>query len=262
MEYKNIGFDIKNGVAYVMLIHPESRNPVSNPVKKELIKAFEYCNENEAVRAVVIRGKGGVFSAGGDMKDMKSRLDRGEYGTWVSCELGGALNKTLLELKKPTIAVVEGAAAGSGLCLAMSCDFQLVDEAAKMSFAFVNISYVPDSGTALLVTRAVGTMRAKEILMTGKRFTGKQAAEWGLMTEAMPKEALDECLEKYLNKFANGPTVAYGYIKAMINANSYYKFDENLENEIKFQTICEKTEDHKEAVYAFFDKRKPDFKGC
>ncbi len=261
MEYKHVLLDVKNAVGFITLNQPQIRNPIGNPVKLELMDALAYCEKNDEIRMVVLRGAGGVFSAGGDMNAMKERLDRGEYGTWESCRLGGELNLKLLNLKKPTVAVVEGAAAGSGLCMALSCDFQIVTEDAKMVFAFVNIGYVPDSGATCLVTRAVGTVRAKDILMSGRRFSGRDAAAWGLVTEAVPQEQIEERLSQYIEKYANGPTKAYGYIKEMVNRSVYHAFEEGTEMEVEFQTICERTNDHKESVYAFFEKRRPKFKG-
>ena len=210
---------------------------------------------------MVLRGAGGIFSAGGDIKVMHKRIEEGKLGTKISCRLGANLNERLRNVKKPTIACVEGAAAGSGMCLALSCDFQIVEETAKLVFSFVNIGYVPDSGATFLVTRAVGTVRATELLMSGRKFTGREAADMGLFTTAVPKEELENTLNKYITKYANGPTVAYGYIKSMINHASYAQFASGMEHEIEFQGMCERTEDHKTAVRAFLNKERPKFIG-
>ena len=150
---------------------------------------------------------------------------------------------------------------GQALCLALSCDFQLVAEDAKMVFAFVNIGYIPDSGAALLVTRAVGAALAKRLLMSGQRFSGRQAADWGLMTRAVPQEQIDSVLEEYLHLYANGPTLAYGRTKEALNSVLYQQFDALTGLECRLQAQCERSQDHREAVYAFFDKRAPEFHG-
>ena len=261
MEYQHIILERSGNAAIIWLNNPDKRNPLGNPVKLELMDALTVCEQDRAVRAVVLRGKRQVFSGGGDMAAMRERLERNEFSTQTSCELGGRLNRQLLHLKKPTIAVVEGAAAGSGLCLALSCDFQIVAEDAKMVFAFVNIGYIPDSGAALLVSRAVGTVRAKQLLMSGRRFTGWQAADWGLMTQAAPQAEIDQVLEDYLRLYANGPTLAYGCTKELLNSLLYQQFDRLTEMESRLQSQCEHSQDHREAVYAFFDKRTPEFHG-
>lgn len=261
MDYEHIILERRENVATIWLNHPEKRNPLGNPVKLEIMDALSVCEADDAVRAVVLRGKGQMFSGGGDMAAMRQRLERNEFATETSCELGGRLNRQLLHLKKPTIAVVEGAAAGSGLCLALSCDFQIVAENTKMVFAFVNIGYIPDSGASLLVTRAVGTALAKRLLMSGQRFSGRQAADWGLMTQAVPQEQIDSVLEEYLRRYANGPTLAYGCTKEALNSVLYQQFDALTGLECSLQSQCEHSRDHREAVYAFFDKRTPEFRG-
>ena len=261
MDFKHILFRKTDCVAFITLNNPEKKNPVGNEVKRELIQAFDICYYDDNIRAITIRGAGGCFSAGGDMKAMKERIERGEPGTRINCRLAGELITRIRNIRKPTIACVEGAAAGAGMCLLMSCDFQIVAEDTKMVFSFVNIGYIPDSGATYLVTRAVGTARATELLMSGKCFSGKEAAEWGLITEAVPHEKLDERLNYYLYKYANGPTAAYGRIKSMINSSQFARMNDGIQNEIFYQGECEETEDHKRAVIAFFEKRKPNFIG-
>lgn len=261
MDFQHILFEICDHVGYITLNHPEIKNPIGNETKLELIRAFDVCDYDDTVRTVVIRGAGGTFSAGGDLRAMKKRIDAGEYGTKISCRLGAQMNFRLRNLKKPTIAWVEGAAAGAGICLAMACDFQIAAEETKMKFAFVNIGYVPDSGATFFVTRALGTVRASDLLLSGRDFTGRQAADWGLITEAVPSDMLSARVSEYIHKYVNGPTAAYGRIKAMINRAQFDQYAQGMQSEIEFQDACEHGEDFKEAVNAFFEKRKPHFTG-
>jgi len=261
MDFQHILFEVKDHVGFITLNNPEKRNPVPNPAKEELVRVFDICDFDTDIRAVVIRGAGGNFSAGGDLEAMRSRLEKGERGTRLNCRLGGEMNFRLRNLKKPTIACIESAIAGAGMCLALACDFQIVAEEAKMTFAFVNIGYVPDSGATYLVTKAIGYVKATELFMSGKRFTGKEAADWGLVTEAVPKDQLDETLTKYIKKYANGPTTSYGHIKTMINRAVFSDWSSGTQSEIECQGECEQTADFREAVFAFFDKRKPNFIG-
>ena len=261
MNFEHILFEIRDHVGYITLNNPANRNPVPNPAKAELMQVFDRCDFDDDIRAVVLRGAGGNFSAGCHLHAMRTRLERGERGTRLNCRLGSEMNLRLRNVKKPTIACVEGAVAGAGMCLALSCDFQIVAEDAKMTFAFVNIGYVPDSGATYLVSRAIGYVKATELFMSGKRFTGRQAAEWGLVTEAVPQDQIDARLETYIKKYANGPTVAYRNIKTMINRAMFSSWSSGMESEIECQGECEQTADFREAVFAFFEKRKPDFIG-
>lgn len=261
MEFKHILFETKDSVGYIIINHPEIRNPIGNDTKFELIQAFDRCEFDDNIRAVVLRGAGGTFSAGGDLRAMKKRIDAGEYGTQISCRLGAQMNLRLRNLKKPTIAWVEGAAAGAGICLALACDFQVVADNTKMKFAFVNIGYVPDSGATYFVTRTLGTARTTDLFMSGRQFTGRQAADWGLVTEAVPPDQLESRVSQYIKKYAKGPTAVYGRIKTMINQAQYSQYSLGMLSEIELQGQCERGSDFKEAVNAFFEKRSPYFTG-
>lgn len=261
MSFENVLFEKRGNVAYITLNRPEKRNPINIDTHRELRECFDICDYDEDIRAVVIRGAGGSFSAGGDIGAMKARIDAGVRGTRKVCRIGAETNLRLLNVKKPVIAWIEGAITGAGISLALSCDFQLISESAKCAFSFVNIGFVPDSGAAYLVTRALGTTRAKELMMSGRFFSGREAADWGLFTEAVPAEELEARVAKYVEKYANGPSVAYAGIKTMINRAQYAAYADGMQTEIDAQGACELTEDYREAVNAFLEKRKPAFKG-
>lgn len=261
MKFEHIIFEKKDKVAYVTLNHPEKRNPLTIDAFRELRECYDLCDYDPEIRAVVISGAGGAFSAGGDINTMKARLDAGQRGTRQVCRAGAESNQRLLNLKKPVIAQIEGAVAGAGLSLALSCDFQIVSESAKCSFSFVNVGFIPDTGCTYLVTRAVGTTRARELFLSGKRFTGREAADWGLFTEAVPAEKVAQRVQEYVDKYSNGPTVSYACIKTMINRAQFAAFSDGCQLEIECQGTCELTQDHAEAVHAFLEKRKPVFNG-
>lgn len=261
MSFENVLFEKRCNVAYITLNRPEKRNPINIDTHRELRECFDICDYDDDIRAVVIRGAGGNFSAGGDISAMKARIDAGVRGTRKVCRVGAETNLRLLNVKKPVIAWIEGAITGAGISLALSCDFQIISESAKCAFSFVNIGFVPDSGAAYLVTRALGTARAKELMMSGRFFSGREAADWGLFTEAVPAEELEARVEKYIKKYANGPSVAYAGIKTMINRAQYAAYADGMQTEIDAQGACELTGDYREAVNAFLEKRKPEFKG-
>ena len=246
---------------YLTFNEPDKRNPLGYDVSSEIIRACDILDDNDDVRCLVLRGAGGNFSAGGDMYVMKDAVDRGLVTSRPIVRIAGESAWRLLNTKKPTIAWVEGAIAGAGLALAAACDFSIINEMSKCVFAFVNIGFVPDTGAAAIVARAVGTTRAKELLMSGRIFRGKEAAEMGLFTEAVPKEDLEARVQAYIEKYAKGPTIAYGNIKTMLNQVQFSGFNLLTPMEIEMQAQCEMTYDHKESVYAFLEKRPAQFLG-
>ena len=261
MNLQHVLYEEKDRVAYITFNNPEKRNPISIEVSQELKQCFDKADYNDDIRVVVLRGAGGNFSGGGDINSMKARLDKGIREARPAVRMIGEASMRLRNIKKPTIAWVEGAAAGAGLSFAMCCDFSIASEESKMTFAFVNIGYVPDSGATYLVTRAVGTVKATELFMSGKVFNGAQARDWGLITDAVPADKLEETVAKYIRKYSKGPTTAYANIKAMINEAQFSELALGMQKEVEYQYACCKTDDHAEAVNAFLEKRPPNFTG-
>jgi len=260
-EFKHVLFEVKDHVAYLTFNEPEKRNPLGINVSNEIIRACNICDNDDDIRCLVFRGAGGNFSAGGDMFVMKDAIDKGLVTSRPIVRAGGDSGWRILTTKKPTIAWIQGAIAGAGLAIAAACDFSIIDEMSKCVFAFINIGFVPDTGAAAIVACAVGTTRAKDLLMSGRIFRGKEAVEMGLFTEAVSKENLEARVKDYIEKYSNGPTVAYADIKAMINQVQFPGFNLLTQLEVDMQAECEATEDHKEAVYAFLEKRPAKFIG-
>ena len=254
-------FEVRDQAAYITLNDPEDLNPVTVEVIADLMQCIRYCETASEVRAVVLRGAGGNFSAGGNVKAMKDRLDQGVNVTRSNIRTGGEFIMRLKTLAKPTIAWVEGAAAGFGMSIIMACDFAIADEASKMVFAFVNIGFVPDGGAAYMLCQLAGPRKATELLMSGRRCTGAEAAQWGIINEAVPAAELEETVGKYIRKYANGPGVAYGELKKLINSAAYRELNACMQMEVSAQDICSRSEDHYNALAAFVDKKKPAYKG-
>jgi len=254
-------FEVKESVAYVTLNNPESLNPVTPEMTQDLVQCLSYCEKEEEVRALVIRGAGGNFSAGGNIKAMKERLDKGINTTKAGIRNGGEFIMRLKTISKPTIAIIEGAVAGVGTSIALACDFSIATENAKMVFAFVNLGFVPDGGITYLLSRAVGTTRANNLLMSGRRFTGAEAYQWGMITEAVPGDLLEETAQKYISKYSTGPSVAYAQMKQLMNNACFSELAACMQNEVNAQYICSCSQDYRDAVDAFVEKRKPTYSG-
>lgn len=261
LTFEFVLFEEKDHVGYITLNNPAQMNPVTTEVMQDLCKCLDYCEGQDSIRAVVIRGAGGNFSAGGNVKAMKERLDKGINTTKKGIRAGGEFITRLKTISKPTIAWIEGAAAGVGCSIAMACDFSIAAEDAKMVFAFINIGFIPDGGIVYMLHKAVGAAKTTELLMSGQKFSGAKAAEWGIITKAVPTDQLEDTVRKYIKKYANGPTVAYGQLKNLINRNCYPELSACMQNEVNAQYVCSTTEDYREAVNAFIEKRKPDFQG-
>lgn len=255
-------FEVKDHVGYILMNKPEQLNPVPAEVMQDMVQCLNYCEREKEVRAIVIRGAGGNFTAGGNVKGMKERLDKGINTTKSGIRSGGEFIMRLKTISKPTIAWIEGAVAGVGMSIAMACDFSIAEENAKMVFAFVNIGFVPDGGVTYMLSKLVGPTKATELLMSGKRFSGAEAAEWGIITKAVSKEALEETVQTYIKKYSNGPSVAYAEMKRLMRNATFPELNACMQNEVEAQYTCSLTEDHREAVTAFVEKRKPVFHGC
>ena len=261
MDFEHLIYEKENDVAYITLNHPEKRNPLFAGPMNELHRVLDLCDYDDSIRVVVIRGAGGNFCGGGDIKNMKYRIDNGIRGIREGCRAGAETLFRLRQVRKPVIAWAEGAIAGAGIALALACDFQIVSETSKCSFAFVNVGLVPDYGTVSFVTRILGTTRTTELFMSGRRFTGQQGAEWGLFTEAVPAEQQEARVREYIEKYRKGPTLAYGNMKELVNRANFSNFADTMISEIQLQGQCEQSEDYVNAVNAFLRKEKPVYIG-
>lgn len=258
---------VERGAAWVTLNDPPKRNALSQAMATELNQVLEAFRFDPAVRVVVLRGAGGYFCAGGDVQGMKRRVEAYAKGRQPETDTRanmGNLNKlvlTIRQMEKPVITWIEGACAGGGVSLAMASDFSMAEEDCKMTCAFVGVGLAPDMGSSLMLPRRVGPARAADLFLTGRRFSAREAADWGIITQALPGAELEAAVRKQAERFANGPTRAYAEIKAALNRNLYADLYQVMAAEADCAERLTHTADHAEAVNAFLEKRRPDFAG-
>lgn len=261
MGYRNLDVEVKDNVLYLTMNNPATLNALSIEMTEDMKNLIYDYGDGDEIRAIVLRGANGVFSGGGDVKAMKWKIENNQRNALKTTRRYKELILAMRNCPKPIIGYLENTVAGAGLSLAMACDYSIINKDAKCVFAFVNIGYIPDLGNTMFLARNVGKAKATELLMLGNRFTGEEGAKWGMFNEAVDKEELPARVEKMVKKFANGPTMAYTRMKYLMNKAVYEGLDKLMDLESDYQQQLAFSDDHTEAVMAFFDKRKPNFTG-
>lgn len=261
MKLEKILYTKKDQVAWIVLNDPEIRNPITGSMANELEYCVTDCSDDPEIRTVVIQGAGKAFSAGGNINMMKQRIDSGESNNRPSVRKLSAIFNIIRGMDKPVIASIQGSAAGAGFSLALACDFRIVTNNSKFTMAFSNIGFIADMCSVHTLIKAIGVPRTTDILFTGRIFSAEEAHQWGLINELVSPEEQQQITQEFAKRMANGPTVAYKYLKKMINQVAYKDIQITMSNELEYQFICSRTEDHREGVTAFLEKRKPVFKG-
>ena len=257
--YQFIKLETKDGVATLTLNRPEVYNALNDEITFEMQDAIKAVGKNDEARVMVLTGEGKAFCAGQDLKASQEAGDRS-----FSDSLHKRYNpiiRGLRNLPKPVICRLNGVAAGAGCSLALACDMIIAADEAYLVEVFINIGLVLDSGSSYFLPRSVGSAKAFEMSTMGSRVMGKEAEDLGLVNKSVPLDQLDEELEKYTSYFANAPTKAVGIIKKMLNRSYTSTLEQMLEYEAWSQEIAGRSDDYKEGVAAFLEKRKPGFKG-
>ena len=262
MEFKKLNYSLTKGVANIQLNSPQNLNALDGPMLDDLMTALDLCEDDTQVKVVVIEGAGNSFSAGGDIRAMiKGVQDNNMSGLVGGVRKVGAVALKIRNLRKPIIASVRGSAAGAGCNLALACDFRIASEDAKFIQSFINVGLVPDMGGTFLLTRILGVARATELIMTGQAVTAQEAKELGFVNKIVPLEKLEEATAEFAARLGRLPGIAIANMKALINRAAFQGFENSIENEVEYQSLCAQTEDFKEGIMAFAEKRKPNFQG-
>jgi len=244
-------------VLTITLNRPDVLNAFTAELHRQLVGAFKTARADD-VRAVVITGAGRGFCVGQDLTEF------GEAARDIAGRLRGNYHPTIRavrELEKPVLAAVNGPAAGAGLSFACACDLRIAGESASFVPAFINIGLVPDMGGTFFVTRLLGASRAFEWMTSGRRLTAQEALEWGLVSEVVPDDELAGRAAEWAARLAAMPTRGIGLSKRLFDSADRVPLEEQLEREAQLQAVATQTDDFREGVDAFLQKREPRFEG-
>jgi 2-(1,2-epoxy-1,2-dihydrophenyl)acetyl-CoA isomerase len=254
---------VENGVGYLTINRPSAFNAMSLELAKQFLSAVEAMAGDDAVRAVVVRGEGKIFSADGDIKQMLSDVEAGDRAAYFREPLASfnRMALALRELPKPVVTAVHGAVAGAAFNFMLAGDIIIAREGTKFNQAFVSVGVSPDCGGTWYLPRLVGHARAAELTMLPTGLTAEQALDWGLVNRVVPADAFDGEVRKLAEELASGPTKALGRTKALLNRAWERSLADQMEAERLVQVENADTEDFEEGLRAFTGKRKAEFRG-
>lgn len=255
------------GVLTLTLNRPDARNAMSGEMNDALAKTLAWAELEGSVKVLVLTGAGKGFCAGGDVKGMNSRNEGGGEGGGIDAAIHRqrvnqrATAGKLFKMPKPTLAALPGAAAGAGLGLALACDLRIMASSAIMTTAFAKVGFSGDYGGTYFLTQLVGSAKAREMYFLSDRVGADEALRLGLTNWVCEFDELAAKTLEIARRLANGPTIAYRYMKENLNRAMAGDWDDCLDLEATHHVHCGQTADHKEAAKAFVEKREPVFVG-
>ncbi len=258
-NFETITFDVKDAVGVITLNRPEVHNAMNQKCLSECNALFEDIRGNQDVRVVVIKGAGEkAFTSGADINEFAAF---GPHEAELANRLWLKLFEAIEVLPKPVIAQVHGYAPGGGTELSLCCDFVICSIDTKFCLAEINIGVIPGAGAGVRLTRWMGRLKAKEILMLGETISGEQAVNIGLANHCVPKAGLETTVQNLASKLSKKPPLALAAAKSVVNVASEYTMQVALEKQLEEFLKLFSTDDQKEGMNAFLEKREPDYKG-
>lgn len=261
MGYQTLSFEVSDGVATIILDRPNSMNAMSPQMGAELHDAALEIDANQDIRAVVLTGAGKVFCAGGDLGEFAAA---GDGARTLIMKMTGDLHLALSRLARnaaPVIAAVNGTAAGAGFSLLMAADLAIAAESAVMTMAYTNAGLSPDGSSTYYMPRKIGDRRARELMLTNRVLNAREALDWGVVNQVVADADVLDAAHKLAQKLAQGPTQAFGQVKALLDGSFDHSLESQMELEARAIAGLVGGPDGQEGLHAFLDKRKPQFSG-
>lgn len=268
MQYKNIIFEKKDGIAILTLNRPETLNAWNAAMAEEVVNALNEISKDESMRILIVTGAGRGFSSGADLRRESSAAGTSETSETLYTRLAQGkptvvdIGLRFQRLDKPVIGAINGVAVGAGLSIALACDLRIASDRAQFSMIFVKRGLIPDCGGSLFLPKLVGSAKACELIFTGDIIDAREAERIGLVNKVVPHEELMKTAEELAKKLAKRPPIALKYAKrAIYKGLTEVDLASHIDYEISLNRLLHDTEDVKEGVRAFLEKREPVFKG-
>jgi len=254
-----IQFELIEGIGKITLNRPDKYHSFVRKMALQLQSVLDKCNDDKSIRAILITSTGKAFCAGQDLGEATD--PNGPNLTQMVQEHYNPIIRKIRNMEKPVVAAVNGVAAGAGASIALCCDIVVACESASFIQAFSKIGLIPDSGGTFFLPRLVGIQKAAALMMTAEPVSAKDAEAMGMIYKVFSDDSFKEESWKLASKLAKMPSKGLGLTKRLLNASYSNNLEQQLDMEDKCQTIAGNTADFKEGIAAFFEKRKPNFKG-
>ncbi|MGO9357162.1 MAG: enoyl-CoA hydratase [Xanthobacteraceae bacterium] len=253
---------LDHGLLTITMNRPERRNALNLEMTRGLVEAARRAMEDREVRAVLLKGAGGTFCVGGDVKAMAELKEPPPFEEKiVQLRRGMEVSRLLHIMQKPVVAQLDGAAAGAGLSMALACDLRVAAASVKITTAFAKVGYSGDYGGTYFLTHLLGSAKARELYLLSPVLTAQDALALGMVTRVVADAEVDAAAHELAMSLARGPSITLGYIKKNINNAETLSLEACFDAEALHHSRCSDTDDHKEAARAFVEKRAAVFKG-
>ena len=261
MPYETITYGVDDGLATITLNRPDKRNAMNAAMFHELGDAAATALGEPDVRAVLVRGEGSTFCAGIDLSAFGEQLSQSPEGLREFIAVAQRPMALLASMPKPTLAAVQGHALGAGCQLALACDLRVAAEGTSFGILELNFGIIPDLGGNARLAALVGPARAKELIWTSARFDAADAERWGVVNRVVPPEDLAAAAEGLAREVAGRAPLPVRHVKELVDRAGHEPLDAVMAGEMDAQAECLASDDHKEAVAAYFERREPRFSG-
>ncbi len=261
MSYQTLQFAIADGIARITLQRPAAANALNRAMGRELLEVAIRCDQDPAIRAVLLTGAGKLFCAGGDLNDFVAAGDQvGTLLKALTTDLHAAVTR-FMHMDPPLVVAVNGNVGGGGMSLVCAGDLVLAAESARFSMAYTAAGLTPDGGTSYLLPRLIGLRRAQELILTNRRLNAHEAQQWGLVTRVVADAALLSEAARVAGQLASGPTRAYGGAKRLLSESLATSLEAQFERESRAIASAALSADGREGAAAFVARRTPQFTG-